>query len=86
MVDLTATLGHMLELYEPGPDLLRFYALRAQGRGRLGRLAPVAPARADVATTHEAHTMARLDGKVAVILGAASRDNMGQVMARSLRA
>ena len=26
MVDLTATLGHMLELYEPGPDLLRFYA------------------------------------------------------------
>jgi NAD(P)-dependent dehydrogenase (short-subunit alcohol dehydrogenase family) len=26
--------------------------------------------------------MARLDGKVAVILGAASRDNMGQVMAR----
>ena len=26
--------------------------------------------------------MGRLEGKVAVILGAASRDNMGQVMAR----
>ena len=26
MVDLTATLGHMLELYEPGAGLLRFYA------------------------------------------------------------
>jgi hypothetical protein len=26
MLDLSATLGHMLELYEPGPDLLRFYA------------------------------------------------------------
>jgi hypothetical protein len=25
MVDLTASLGHMLELYEPSPDLLRFY-------------------------------------------------------------
>jgi hypothetical protein len=26
MVDLCATLGHMLELYEPGEDLRRFYA------------------------------------------------------------
>jgi hypothetical protein len=26
MVDLSATLGHMLELYEPGEDLRRFYA------------------------------------------------------------
>ena len=26
MVDLRTSLGHMLELYEPGPDLLRFYA------------------------------------------------------------
>jgi hypothetical protein len=26
MVDLTAALGHMLELYEPSTDLLRFYA------------------------------------------------------------
>jgi hypothetical protein len=26
MVDLSATLGHMLELYEPVPDLQRFYA------------------------------------------------------------
>jgi catechol 2,3-dioxygenase-like lactoylglutathione lyase family enzyme len=26
MVDLSATLGHMLELYEPGDDLRRFYA------------------------------------------------------------
>ena len=26
MVDLGATLGHMLELYEPGEDLRRFYA------------------------------------------------------------
>ena len=26
MVDLTAGLGHMLELYEPSADLLRFYA------------------------------------------------------------
>ena len=25
MVDATATLGHMLELYEPGPDLRNFY-------------------------------------------------------------
>lgn len=25
MVDLHETLGHMLELYEPGPDLQRFY-------------------------------------------------------------
>jgi catechol 2,3-dioxygenase-like lactoylglutathione lyase family enzyme len=26
MADVSATLGHMLELYEPGKDLLRFYA------------------------------------------------------------
>jgi hypothetical protein len=26
MVDLSATLGHMLELYEPNEDLRRFYA------------------------------------------------------------
>jgi hypothetical protein len=26
MVDLSASLGHMLELYEPGEDLRRFYA------------------------------------------------------------
>ena len=26
MVDLTGELGHMLELYEPGEDLVRFYA------------------------------------------------------------
>jgi len=26
MVDMSACLGHMLELYEPGPDLQRFYA------------------------------------------------------------
>lgn len=26
MVDLSRNLGHMLELYEPGDDLLRFYA------------------------------------------------------------
>jgi catechol 2,3-dioxygenase-like lactoylglutathione lyase family enzyme len=26
MVDLSATLGHMLELYQPGEDLRRFYA------------------------------------------------------------
>ncbi|MGI9245113.1 MAG: VOC family protein [Steroidobacteraceae bacterium] len=26
LVDTVARLGHMLELYEPGPDLLRFYA------------------------------------------------------------
>lgn len=26
MVDLSVTLGHMLELYEPGADLRRFYA------------------------------------------------------------
>jgi catechol 2,3-dioxygenase-like lactoylglutathione lyase family enzyme len=26
MVDLSATLGHMLELYQPGDDLRRFYA------------------------------------------------------------
>jgi hypothetical protein len=26
MLDMTATLGHMLEIYEPGADLRRFYA------------------------------------------------------------
>lgn len=46
MVDLSATLGHMVELYEAGPELARFYAhVRKAAEGWNGER-PLRPLRA----------------------------------------
>ncbi len=81
MVDVSAALGHMLELYEPNEDLRRFYAHVRKCASKAGTV--TVPCAGCAASQRRRTPMGRLEGKTAVVLGAAGRDNMGQVMART---